>query len=195
MTERDTDIAATITGIILAGGRNSRMGGRHKALLEWRHQPFIDHIAAQLRPQVAALAINSNRAELFAHTRLPVVADPFDEQRGPLAGMLAGLRFSRTPLVLFVPCDNPRLPPDLAVRLASALHAQRADIAYAVTADEHYLYALMHAHLADSIARFLRDGHSAVRQWYALHRCCRVHFDDSASFVNINSPADLAQLD
>lgn len=192
----DIDFTAAITGIVLAGGRNSRMGGRHKALLPWRQQPFIDHVVARLRPQVAALAINSNRAELFERCGLPIVADPFDEQRGPLAGMLAGLRFSRTPLTLFAPCDNPRLSPRLAARLATALHGANADIAYAATADEHYLYALLHTRLAGSIERFLHDGHSAVRQWYAQQRCCRVDFgDEAASFININTPADLAQLD
>lgn len=186
-----------ITGIVLAGGRNSRMGGQHKALLPWRDRPFIAHIVERLQPQVAALAISSNRAELFADLRLPVVADPFADQRGPLAGMLAGLRFSRTPQVLFAPCDNPHLSPHLAARLAQALQDTDVDIAYAVTgSDEHYLYALMRTNLAAGIERFLQAGNSAVRQWYALHRCRQVRFDDEAAhFININSPADLSQLD
>jgi molybdopterin molybdotransferase len=172
------------------------MDGRHKALLPWRGQPFIAHIAARLQPQVATLAINSNRADLFAGLDLPVIADPFAEQRGPLAGMLAGLRFSATPLTLFAPCDNPRISPRLADRLAFALRAEEADIAYAVTADEHYLYALMHTRLEADLERFLQTGASAVRQWYAQLRCCRVSFGDEAdSFININTPADLERLD
>ncbi len=188
---------AEISGIVLAGGRNSRMDGQHKALLQWRQQPFIAHIVARLRNQVGTLAINSNRPDLFAAQQLPIVADPFAEQRGPLAGMLAGLRSSRTPLVLFVPCDNPRISGQLAARLAAALRAADADIAYAATSGgDHYLYALMHARLGDSIERYLRDGSSAVRLWYAQQRCCRVDFDDQPeSFININSAADLALLD
>jgi molybdopterin-guanine dinucleotide biosynthesis protein A len=173
------------------------MDGQHKALLQWRQQPFIAHIVARLRNQVGTLAINSNRPDLFAAQQLPIVADPFAEQRGPLAGMLAGLRSSRTPLVLFVPCDNPRISGQLAARLAAALRAADADIAYAATSGgDHYLYALMHARLGDSIERYLRDGSSAVRLWYAQQRCCRVDFDDQPeSFININSAADLALLD
>lgn len=188
---------AQMTGIVLAGGRNSRMGGEHKALLQWREQPFIAHIVARLHDQVGAVAINSNRPDLFEAQQLPVIEDPFAEQRGPLAGMLAGLRASQTPMVLFVPCDNPRISTQLAARLAAALRTADAEIAYATTrGGDHYLYALMHAQLADSIERYLRAGSSAVRSWYAQHRCCRVDFDDQAeSFLNINSAADLALLD
>jgi molybdopterin-guanine dinucleotide biosynthesis protein A len=188
---------AQITGIVLAGGRNSRMGGQHKALLQWHRQSFIEHIVERLRDQVGRIVINSNRPELFATQQLPIVADPFAEQRGPLAGVLAGLRHSATPLALFVPCDNPRICTQLAPRLATALHAAGADIAYAATAgDDHYLYALMHTRLADSVERYLQDGASAVRLWYARQRCCRVDFADQAdSFININSAADLALLD
>lgn len=188
---------AMITGIILAGGRNSRMGGKHKALLEWRQQPFIAHIVACLQGQVGSLMINSNRPELFAARQLPIIADPFAEQRGPLAGILGGLRASQTPLTLFVPCDNPRISLQLAARLAQALDAANADIAYAATQEgDHYLYVLMRTRLGDSVERYLREGSSAVRLWYAQQRCCRVEFDDQAeSFININSVADLALLD
>lgn len=188
---------AQVTGVVLAGGRNSRMGGQHKGLLEWRGQTFIAHIVARLQDQVGALVINSNRPELFAEQQLPVIADPFTEQRGPLAGILAGLRASRTPLTLFVPCDNPRISPQLTARLAAALSAADADIAYAATKDgDHYLYVLMHTRLGASVERYLRDGASAVRLWYAQQRCCRVEFDDeAASFININSAVDLALLD
>ena len=188
---------ALITGIVLAGGRNSRMGGRHKALLQWHGQPFIAHIVATLDRQVGALAISSNRPELFAALELPVIADPFSEQRGPLAGMLAGLRSSETPLVLFAPCDNPRPSPRLATRLAAALHDADTDIAYAATGDRaHYLYALMRTSLHDSIAHYLENGGSAVRLWYAQQRCRRVDFSDEPThFININSAADIALLD
>jgi molybdopterin-guanine dinucleotide biosynthesis protein A len=197
MSPSKTFDPAQITGVVLAGGRNSRMGGQHKALLQWREQPFIAHIVARLRAQVGMLAINSNRPELFAAQQLPVIADPFTDQRGPLAGMLAGLRASETAMVLFVPCDNPRISSQLAARLAEALRTADAEIAYATTnGDDHYLYALVRADLADSIECYLREGSSAVRLWYARHRCCRVDFgDEQESFININSEADLVLLD
>lgn len=189
--------ATRITGVILAGGRNSRMGGQHKALLQWQQRPFIAHIVERLQTQVESVLVSSNRADLFATLKLPVIADPFADQRGPLAGMLAGLRASTTPLVLFTPCDNPRISLQLRARLEAALHSSDAQIAYAVTkTGDHYLYALMDTRLQGSIELFLQAGSSAVRHWYAQHRSIRVEFDDErASFSNINSVEDIVQLD
>jgi len=173
------------------------MGGQHKALLQWRQRPFIAHIIERLRLQVEQLAINSNQTQLFSAFELPIIADPFTEQRGPLAGICAGLNYSHTPLTLFVPCDNPQISAQLTARLIAALLNAEADIAYAgVGADHHYLYALMRTDLCDSAQRFLQSGATAVRLWYEEQRCCRVAFDDQpAGFININSAADLALLD
>lgn len=185
-----------ITGVVLAGGRNSRMGGQHKALLQWRQRSFIAHIIERLQPQVEQLVINSNQAQIFSTFELPIIADPFTEQRGPLAGILAGLSYSNTPFTLFVPCDNPQISSQLRARLLPALLSAEADIAYAVVgADHHYLYALMRTDLHDSARRFLQSGVTAVRLWYEEQRCCRVAFDDqTAGFANINSTTDLALL-
>jgi molybdenum cofactor guanylyltransferase len=187
---------AAVTGVILAGGRNSRMGGQHKALLQWRQRSFLTHIVERLQPQVEQLVINSNQAQLFTEFKLPIVADPFAEQRGPLAGMLAGLNYSKTPLTLFVPCDNPQLSPLLRIRMQTALQSTGADVAYAeVGVDQHYLYALMRTELRDDVQRFLQTGATAVRRWYAELHCCRVAFDDQATnFDNINSVVDLDRL-
>jgi molybdenum cofactor guanylyltransferase len=197
MIQTEANISkAAVTGVILAGGRNSRMGGQHKALLQWQQQSFITHIVERLQPQVEQLIINSNQPQLFTEFELPIVADPFTEQRGPLAGILAGLTYSTTPLTLFVPCDNPQLSPLLRMRMQTALQDSEADVAYAeVGGDQHYLYALMRTELRDHAQRFLQTGATAVRRWYAELHCCRVAFEDQAiNFANINSAADLDQL-
>lgn len=185
-----------VTAVILAGGAGSRMQFRPKALLPWRGQRFIDHIVAQLRPQAAALAISSNDAAPYASLQLPVLADPFPERRGPLAGMLAGLRFSATPCTLFVPCDSPRLSPALGARLHAALHAHAADVAYAQTGDgDHYLFALLRSALHPRLAAHLERGDFAVKRWYATLRCSAVPFHDTPEyFVNINTPEALQRL-
>jgi molybdenum cofactor guanylyltransferase len=196
MTAIDHNSRPAITGVILAGGRNSRMGGQHKALLHWRQRPFIAHIVERIQPQVEQLVINSNRPQLFTDCDLPIIADPFAEQRGPLAGILAGLNYSTTPLTLFVPCDNPQISTELVARLWNVLHHSNAEITYASTAtDDHYLYVLMRSDLRDSVEEFLQRGKSAVRQWYAQQSCSKANFDtEAASFVNINSPEDLIRL-
>jgi molybdenum cofactor guanylyltransferase len=177
-----------ITAVILAGGASQRMR-QPKALLPWREQRFIDHIIAALRPQVAHIAISSSQPELFAGLNLPVLADPFAERRGPLAGMLAGMRFASTPLTLFVPCDSPLIAPSLAARLRAALVDQRVDVAYARSGDDlHYLYALMRSDLQGALANHLAAGDYAVRRWFATVAHTAVSFDDAADcFLNLNT--------
>lgn len=192
-----TDIAGHITAVILAGGASSRMQQQPKALLPWRDQRFIDHIVAALRAQAATIAVSSRQAELFASLHLPVLADPFAERRGPLAGMLAGLRFSTTPFTLFTPCDSPLISPQLGARLHRALTQHGADVAYASSGgDAHYLFAMMRSDLHPALAIYLDRGDYAVRRWFATLRHVTVNFDDQAEyFLNINTPEALQRLE
>ena len=189
-------LARQITAVILAGGASSRMQGQPKALLSWRGRRFIDHIIDALRPQAATLAISTSQSELFADLPLPVLADPFPERRGPLAGMLAGLAFSETPLTLFAPCDNPMLPPHLGARLFDALQSRRADIAYASTGtDQHYLYALMRSDLHVELRKYFVHEDYSVHRWFATQTTVTVAFDDQVDcFLNINTPEALLRL-
>ena len=188
---------AAITAVILAGGGGTRMGGVDKALLLWRGRPFIEHSSERLRPQVAAVIVNSDRADAYPALQLPIVGDAGPQRRGPLAGVLAALGASTTPFTLVVPCDCPLPSPQLAQRLYDALYAEQADLAYAVTGtDEHYLFALRSTALRDNLRAHLAEpGNGAVRRWYAGLRCARVYFDDQPEcFVNINSPTDFGRL-
>jgi molybdenum cofactor guanylyltransferase len=188
---------SNVTAIVIAGGSGTRMNSLDKSLLLWRGRPFIAHIVARLGPQVSHIAINSNTPSVTLQSLgLPLLADPFIDRRGPLAGILAGLNYSKTALTLFVPCDNPMIPDNLLQRLISALNSNNADIAYATcTDDQHYLYALIRSHLRDNLARHLSHGDFAVRRWFAGEKAIAVDFDDRAEcFLNINTPADLARL-
>ncbi len=182
-----------ITAVILAGGANTRMHGQPKALLDWNGQPFIAHIIHALHPQAATLAISTQRPDLFAPFRLPTLADPFSDARGPLAGMLAGLNFAQTQFTLFAPCDNPLISPVLAERLLAELIAHQKDIAFAQTgADRHYLYALMRSHLKTDLRDHFLRGDFSVHRWYTTQSAIAVGFDDQEGcFSNINTAAAL----
>ena len=81
-----------VAGIVLAGGRATRMGGGDKALRPLGGQPVLAHVIARLAPQVQALALSANGDPArFAAFGLPVLADSLPGFPGPLAGVLAGL--------------------------------------------------------------------------------------------------------
>ncbi|MGC7405224.1 molybdenum cofactor guanylyltransferase MobA [Pandoraea pneumonica] len=111
-----------ITGLILAGGRGQRMGGRDKGLQLYDGRPLAAHVLARLAPQVGTVLISANRNHAtYAALGADVISDETQDFAGPLAGMLSGLRAAKTEYVLVVPCDSPLLPDDLAVRLTVGL--------------------------------------------------------------------------
>jgi molybdenum cofactor guanylyltransferase len=195
MNKSENAINDEITAVVLAGGASSRMG-QPKALLPWRGARFIDHIVRQLREQAGTIAISSSDTDAFQSLQVPILADPFPDRRGPLAGMLAGLRFSTTPFTLFVPCDSPLIEPQLAAQLYAALTIHEADVAYASSSGNlHYLFALLRTPLDQSLADHLVNGDFAVRRWFATLRQIAVSFDEhDCYFVNINTPDALRQL-
>ncbi len=195
-----------LTGLVLAGGRGTRMGGVDKGLQLLRGEALASHVLKRLAPQTGPLLISANRhAETYAALGAPfgatVVADTLPGFPGPLAGLLAGLRAAGTAFVLSAPCDSPGLPADLAARLAHALEAHGADIAMVSTTDDfgnasiHPVFALLRTSLADDLSAFLEAGERKVRAWYARHKTVEVAFPDERAFYNINSLQELADLE
>src|SRR5215831_12523728 len=109
---------AEVTGVVLAGGQGSRMGGVDKGLQPFRGKPMVEHVVARFAPQVDELLINANR-NLDAYARLGhrVIADEIEGFAGPLAGFERGLAHAKGALVVTAPCDSPFLPLDLVARL------------------------------------------------------------------------------
>jgi molybdenum cofactor guanylyltransferase len=197
---------AHITGLVLAGGRGTRMGGVDKGLQPLHGEPLAAHVLKRLAPQTGPLLISANRhleryAELGAVYGARIVTDTLPDFPGPLAGLLAGLQTADTVFVLSAPCDTPNLPADLATRLAQALEAAHADIATVATIDAqghrsiHPVFALLRTSLADDLAAFLQAGERKVRAWYARHTAVEVVLDDERAFYNVNSLQELADLE
>ncbi|MEO1316912.1 MAG: molybdenum cofactor guanylyltransferase MobA [Pseudomonadota bacterium] len=194
-----------IAGVILAGGLARRMGGGDKALLEVSGQPLLAHVIERLRPQVGALALNANGdAARFATFGLPVIADTVDGFAGPLAGVLAGMRWAADAGFTHLASaagDTPFFPADLVARLSVAL-SERDRIAIAATEDprrgglaEHPTFGLWPVDLADDLEASLRGDMRKVIVWASRHGCARAVFPEGAAmpFFNVNTPEDLAE--
>ncbi len=189
-----SDAAKTSAAVVLAGGLSRRMGGGDKPLLRLHGRALLDHVLDRLRPQVGVMALNANGdASRFAAYGLAVLPDPLPGHPGPLAGVLAAMRWARrlgTPSVLTVPGDTPFLPLDLAARLAAA-----GALAYAASSGRaHPTVALWPVDLAEALAAAVGDGQRRVRDWADRHGAVAVDFADGPPdpFFNVNTPADLA---
>ncbi len=192
-----------ITGLILAGGRGSRMGGVDKGLQNHLGMPLAMHALLRLAPQVGSVMVNANR-NIGAYESMGVSVWP-DAQAdfpGPLAGFLAGLEHCETPYMVTVPCDTPNFPADLVARLAAALAEEDAEVAIAATrsADPgaglqpEPVFCLMRAELLDSLVAFLHAGQRKIDRWCGQHRLATVVFVDAATFFNANTLEELRRL-
>ena len=187
-----------VTGLVLAGGQGSRMGGVDKGLQAFRGRPMVAHVLERLAPQVGAILVNANRnVEQYAAFGHRVIADEIAGFAGPLAGFERGLAHAATPLVATVPCDSPFLPLDLVARLRAALEAHAAMLAVAKTGEQpHPVFTLMRREVHGSLREFLGSGQRKIDRWYASLAVVEVAFDDEAeAFLNINTREELAGLE
>jgi molybdopterin-guanine dinucleotide biosynthesis protein A len=199
-----------ITGIILAGGRGSRMGGVDKGLQNFNGIPLALHTLMRLGPQVESVMVNANRnLSAYESFGAAVWPDASADFAGPLSGFLVGLERAETPYVLTVPCDTPRLPLDLAQRLADALVREDAEIAMAAAPETQTdgttavrtqpVFCLIKLELSESLVAFTHAGGRKIDAWTAQHRTVVVPFDgpsdDPLAFANVNTLTELQALE
>ncbi len=183
-----------ITGLILAGGKGSRMGGVDKGLQSFRGKRLVDHVYERFAPQVGGIIINANQNhDEYRSFGVRVVSDAIGGFAGPLAGLHAGLSISKRPLLASVPCDSPFLPANLVKRLYGTLDEAGAELAVAKTGDQpHPVFSLMRRGVLDHLTDFLKGGGRKIDAWYATLSVVEVGFDDEpGAFSNINTLEEL----
>ncbi|MCX7355140.1 MAG: molybdenum cofactor guanylyltransferase MobA [Alphaproteobacteria bacterium] len=195
----------TVVGVLLAGGRSSRMGGGDKCLRLLGGRPILARVIARAKPQVGPLVLNANGDPArFSAFGLPVARDPVEGFAGPLAGVLAGLLWVRAhhPDVAWVasfPTDVPFFPDDVVERLIAARNVQQADLAYAESGGRtHPVFGLWPVGLADALHRDLAQGGARkVEAWMAGHRVATAAYPTKPfdPFLNINRPEDEAVVE
>jgi molybdenum cofactor guanylyltransferase len=200
-----TDHMMKCAGLILAGGRSSRMGGPPKALIELAGMTLLERTVAVIEPQVDDLAVNLPPDLDLPNLTLPVVRDDTPTFEGPLAGVLAGLRrasaLSPQPAYLLTaPVDLPFLPADLAVRLAAGADGPDTIVFAEGPSGRAPLCALWPLSVAPRLSAFLNGMERRVGIFLASERTSSVVFAPIAvgtetvdPFFNINTPDDLAE--
>ena len=192
-------------GVILAGGRATRMGGGDKGLRAIAGQRLLDRVIARLAPQCAPLAINANGdPSRLAGVGLPVRPDGLPDHPGPLAGVLAGLDWAAgigAGAIVTVAADTPFFPHDLAARLAAA--AGPAGLALAASPDEtgrlqrHPTFGLWPVALRADLRAALEGGLRKIVLWTDAHGAGTAAFEARPCdpFFNVNTPEDILQAE
>lgn len=192
--------ANSIAGIVLAGGRSLRLGGRDKALLDLGGRTMLANSLARLRPQVTELAISTNSPlSVFDDFGLPLLGDRDGERKGPLAGILAGLDWARGSghaMLASVAVDTPFFPHDLVARLSAVASKHRIAIA-AASERLHPTFGLWPVSLAQELNTHLATTNDlSMTAFLAGHDIEKVDFAGPGqfdAFFNVNTPEQLEQ--
>lgn len=181
----------TLSAVVLAGGKGSRVGFQQKALLSYQGQPLLVSILETLATQCHSVWVNVNaeqaRYQVYSHA---LFSDNYQGFLGPLAGMHAAWRWLEEDWALFVPCDNPHLPKDFASRLIQAYRQKPAPLVVAFDGERiQPLYLLMHRSMVDSLSKAIEMSHLSVYRWIEENDFTRADFSDCAplAFQNLNS--------
>ncbi|MCK5719936.1 MAG: molybdenum cofactor guanylyltransferase MobA [Thiomargarita sp.] len=183
-----------ITGVILAGGRATRMGGQDKGLVQLNQRFMIEYVIEALKPQVAQLIISANR-NLEQYQKIancPVIADSFGNYDGPLAGMVSVWEQVSTNYVLFVPCDSPLINSNLVTRLYLALIQSNAD-ASVVKVEQRMqpTFVLLKTKLLYNLKNFLSTSERSLQRFLHQQKLIQVDFSDIPETIqNINTLAE-----
>ena len=190
----------TCGGIILAGGLNRRMGGKNKAFLSVGGEMILDGLHRTFQELFTDVVLVSNSPQDFLDWDLAIVTDLFSV-RSSLTGIHAGLFHIPTPHAFVAACDMPYLRKELVETLVSQVDP-RWDVVIPVTeAGYEPLCAVYSKRCLHSIERQLKQGNAKIADFFSQVRVREVPEDrlrtadrKLVSFVNINTPEDLAHL-
>jgi len=210
--QRSSDIPSItkqhITGLILSGGKGSRMGGADKGLVLLHNQRLIDRAVNQLRPQVAKLFLSCNRnVDTYKSLGHKIIQDEEFENCGPLSGIYNALAYCTTPYLAVIPVDSVAIPVDLVSRLATELsntssnpdsneiNRRHKSISFAHDGDRTQpLFMLIQTSIKSKLREYLASGERRTHHWVQQQDAVSVNFSDcSSDFININDTDTLKQ--
>ena len=185
------------TGVILAGGKSSRMGGIDKGLIDIVGNPLVTYAIRRMETQVSSILISANRnSAKYGEYGYTVIEDTAGEFYGPLSGLLSAMQHADTEYILTTPCDSPFLPEDYAQRMYTALEngnkicvAQEGKLIQPV-------FTLVSCSFASNLQDYLEQGHRKMAAWILEQEPSTVDFANCKNmFFNMNTPEDKLQLE
>lgn len=182
-----------ITGIILAGGKSSRMGS-DKGFVIYNDKPFIQHIIDALQPLVDEIIIVSNNPDYDAF-KLKRVNDII-ENAGPIAGLYSGLHHSNTVMNLVLSCDIPLINKDVLEQLISQKSEEIDVIQIESQGKTMPLIALYNKRCESTCLELLESGERRLRFLINKLKSKTIVLTDALDkhTANINSQSDLKEL-
>lgn len=187
-------------GVVLVGGRSSRMGVSHKALVELNGRPLLAHVIDRLQPQLGPMMLScESKIDEFDSFGLPLVPDLLPHHRGPLTGLCSALQYQADTgqdngLVL-CPCDAPFIPDKLVQTLLDAGQGQDKPVVVisyqGMLQPTFSLWQTQHLPVIREAA--INKGMGGLKHVLSLLPNVVVEWEETepSPFFNVNTPAEL----
>ena len=177
-----------IAGVVLAGGRATRMSEQDKGLILFKNQPLISYALEALSSVCHHTYINANRnLSAYEEFGLVVICDLTQSFDGPLAGILTTLLHTDTELLVVMPCDTPFFKAEHLQRLLDSRAEYDADIAIAFDGEQlHPLFLALKTSLTENLQDYLASGQRKVADWLRPLKSVTVDFSDEPKIWRIN---------
>ena len=188
----------SITALILAGGRSSRMKGQDKGLIHFNGKPMVSYIYDTVKKQVDKIFISANRnkEQYQKLVKQKVINDTVGDFYGPLAGFYQGLKNCHTDYMLVLPCDCPFLDEEIIIRLIKSMEKKpQAEISVAYDGDRMQpTVVLLKKNILQSLLDFIKSDNHKIDTWYAQHNVVLADCSDRKKlFQNFNLPNEYAK--
>jgi len=187
-------------GVILAGGRSSRMGVSRKALLELNGQPLLKHVVDRIQAQLDPLLLScESETTDFESIGLAVVPDLLPDYRGPLTGLYSTLQFlsdkGHDNGLVLCPCDAPFIPDNLVQVLLSACQGEiKPVVAVSYQGVLQPTFSLWQNHHLPVLHKaVVEQGRGGIKHLLTSlpHKIVEWASVEPSPFFNINTPEDL----
>ena len=189
-----------ITGIILSGGKSSRMG-ENKSLLKIGNKTIIERIVELMKDIFSENIIITNTPDEYKFLQLPLYEDIY-KWKGPLAGIHSGLTYSKTERNFVISCDTPLMIKEMIQYIVN--FQTRKPIVFCRAAGYHQpLVGVYKKQIIIEIEKFLSDNDETTDKSFH-HFLKKVNaeiidpqdllFYKDELFFNVNSPDDYTMI-
>lgn len=188
--------AAPLYGLVLAGGRSTRMQ-RDKAALEYAGRSQLERAVEMLAPLVE---------RIFVSVRPDQTADPLrarfaqivdsGEVQGPIAGIVAAQSRHPEAAWLVLACDLPLLDPETLEHLVRSRHPERQATAYRSSHDglPEPLCAIYEASSCEAIRAYIAGGRDCPRKFLINADTALIDQPDPGALDNVNTPQEYGSV-
>ncbi len=190
-------------GLVLAGGRATRMGGADKGLVTLCGEPLAHRALRRLAPQADEVWVSANRSFPGYRAVLPEGTRVIPDLRKDFPGLLAGIEAAMAAVpeaerdgtwIITVPCDSPFFPANLSEELLRTALSLGTDAVFAEAGGSPQpAFAALRSTLLPRLSSYLDQGGHRVRMWLEELGAAKAGFPDLSDFRNCNTPEDLEE--